>query len=173
MKFWGNIFTGFIFAIWIRKNESTLHWLEPKKNKKKPWNRALIVQTLFWRKGHTSRILRIRNHGKSFLRIRPSNLIFFLNFRVEPETIALSDIVEIHMSCSDRVWDCMEHLVYKMNCSKKPIRNMEFFKNSSAVFCHVDACARFLFPLSFVLFNCVYWTIYMYILWKILFKMLE
>ena len=92
--------------------------------------------------------------------------MFLILYRVEPETIALSDIVEIRLTWTDRFWDCFENLIFKLNCSRKPVRSMGIFKNSQSVFRRVDGASKVLFPLSFVLFNFFYWTLYVYILWN-------
>ena len=85
------------------------------------------------------------------------------NFR-EPETIALSDIVEMKVTWVDRCWDCLEGFVKCVTCSRRPIRSMEIFKNTACVFNQVDKWARRIFPISFLMINFLYWTFYVYIL---------
>ena len=88
---------------------------------------------------------------------------FFYAFR-EPETITLSDIVELKETWVDRCWACLEALVKCITCSRKPIRSMEIFKNTACVFNQVDMWSRRLFPLSFLMINFLYWSFYVYIM---------
>ena len=86
---------------------------------------------------------------------------FFMLFR-EPETITLSDIVELKETWVDRCWACLEGLVKCITCSRRPIRSMEIFKNTACVFNQVDMWSRLLFPLSFVMINFLYWFAFIY-----------
>ena len=56
----------------------------------------------------------------------------------EPETIKLSDIVELKETWADQCWACLEGLVKCITCSRGPIRSMEIFKNTACVFNEVD-----------------------------------
>merc|ERR1711971_589649 len=82
--------------------------------------------------------------------------------RREPETITLSDIVELKETWVDRCWACLEGLVKCITCSRRPIRSMEIFKNTACVFNQVDMWSRRLFPLSFLMINFLYWSFYVY-----------
>ena len=88
---------------------------------------------------------------------------FSMLFR-EPETITLSDIVELKETWVDRCWACLEALVKCITCSRRPIRSMEIFKNTACVFNQVDMWSRRLFPLSFLMINFLYWLFYVYIM---------
>jgi hypothetical protein len=82
----------------------------------------------------------------------------------EPETIALSDIVVLHLTWSDRFWDIMEELLVKMICHRKPVRSMEIYRNTTIVFNQVDSYSRKLFPLTFFALVGIYYFGYVYIL---------
>ena len=82
----------------------------------------------------------------------------------EPETIALSDIVEIHTTWADRCLDSIGAMISCCACSKKPIRALEIYKNTAMVLNRVDKKARIVFPLVFLSMNICYWTLYIYVL---------
>lgn len=82
----------------------------------------------------------------------------------EPETIALSDIVEIHTTWTDRCLDSIGTMISCCACSKKPVRAMEIYTHTAMVLNRVDKKARLYFPLVFISMNILYWTAYIYIL---------
>ena len=82
----------------------------------------------------------------------------------EPETIALSDIVEIQLTWADRCLDCLEAIFACLSCTSGPMRQMEIFRNTTSVFMKIDGAARKIFPTVFLLLNFAYWTTYIYIL---------
>ena len=81
----------------------------------------------------------------------------------EPETIALSDIVEIHTTWTDRCLDFMGSIISTCSCSKKPMRAMEIYTNTANVLNRMDQKARIAFPVLFLFMNILYWTTYVYI----------
>ena len=89
-------------------------------------------------------------------------IVYFSMLFREPETITLSDIVELKETWVDRCWACLEGLVKCITCSRRPIRSMEIFKNTACVFNQVDMWSRLLFPLSFVMINFLYWFAFIY-----------
>ena len=99
------------------------------------------------------------------------SVIFFAEFKWiifrEPETIALSDIVEIHTTWTDRCLDFLGTMISCCACSKKPVRAMEIYTNTANVLNRVDKKARKIFPLVFLCMNIFYWTAFIYILWNI------
>ena len=76
-------------------------------------------------------------------------------------TIEHTDIEE---SCTERCWDCIEGMIFRILCCNKSFKTAEAYKNMSDVFTKVDHVASRLFPFTFMIINIAYWALYIYIL---------
>ena len=79
-------------------------------------------------------------------------------------TIPPVEVIANDESCSEKCWDCIEHVFLKLVCSRSSLQTAEMYKNMSKVFFKVDRIAGRVFPLTFLIINITYWTLYMYIL---------
>ena len=69
-------------------------------------------------------------------------------------------------SCTEKLWDCLEESLLKLFCCNfsKSFRSAEVYKNMGDFFNKVDHIASRVFPLTFMIINVAYWTLYIYIL---------
>ena len=76
------------------------------------------------------------------------------NFNVDDDT------------CREKCWECLEETILKLFCCNfsKSFRSAEVYKNMGDFFNKVDHIASRVFPLTFMVINIAYWTLYIYIL---------
>lgn len=69
-------------------------------------------------------------------------------------------------TCREKCWECLEETILKLFCCNfsKTFRSAEVYKNMGDFFNKVDHIASRVFPLTFMVINIAYWTLYMYIL---------
>ena len=78
-----------------------------------------------------------------------------------PPTQEFRDVDE---SCTERCWDCIEGIIFRIFCCNKSFKTAEVYKNMSDVFNKVDHVASRVFPFTFLIINIAYWALYIYIL---------
>ena len=69
-------------------------------------------------------------------------------------------------TCKEKCWECLEETILKLFCCNfgQSFRSAEVYKNMGDFFNKVDHIASRVFPLTFMVINVAYWTLYMYIL---------
>ena len=74
------------------------------------------------------------------------------------------EFTDVNESCTEKCWDCIESMIFRIFCCNKSFKTAEVYKNMSDVFNKVDHIASRVFPFTFLVINIAYWALYIYIL---------